>query len=379
MGTTRLNKEGIVVKDIIFGMNSFDDSRGTQEEVNSSHLPFTGIESVEQAIANRYTKSEIQAAYALLAGLSSQVFDVATATDATHAVPKAQLDSLLSTKANQTDVDNKANKTNVLLVDGSSAVLVPTMDAQPANKKYVDDKITDIGAGDMTRAVYDVTNSGMVDSSEGVGRADEPMGISNRNQVMRLSQSNVLDANNLTTFGIFVGTDVANGPVSGGIVIEQFLAVSSGKVQRATDGLGVVYNRYYNANSTTWSLWKAVGVAGDFLPLTGGTVTGQIKGISPLDPQDLSRKDYVDTKVAQLGYDTKQSEQDALILINTGKVGITTAQSDAIVLNTAKTGVTTEVKSGGEGGTRIVNMISMTQDAYNALTPVATTMYVIKG
>ena len=35
------------------------------------------------------------------------------------------------------------------------------------------------------------------------------------------------------------------------------------------------------------------------LPLAGGTVTGQIKGITPVADPDLTRKDYVDAKYTQ--------------------------------------------------------------------------------
>jgi len=39
----------------------------------------------------------------------------------------------------------------------------------------------------------------------------------------------------------------------------------------------------------------------NYLPLAGGTVTGQIKGITPVDAADLVRKDYVDAQVASGG------------------------------------------------------------------------------
>ncbi len=39
---------------------------------------------------------------------------------------------------------------------------------------------------------------------------------------------------------------------------------------------------------------------GDYLPLIGGTVTGQIKGINPVNIQDLTRKDYVDTAIGNI-------------------------------------------------------------------------------
>ena len=44
--------------------------------------------------------------------------------------------------------------------------------------------------------------------------------------------------------------------------------------------------------------WKTLDLS--FLPLAGGTVTGQINGITPVAAANLTRKDYVDTAVANL-------------------------------------------------------------------------------
>jgi len=46
--------------------------------------------------------------------------------------------------------------------------------------------------------------------------------------------------------------------------------------------------------------WKTLAL--DFLPLTGGTVTGQINGITPVAAANLTRKDYVDTAVANAAF-----------------------------------------------------------------------------
>jgi hypothetical protein len=46
-------------------------------------------------------------------------------------------------------------------------------------------------------------------------------------------------------------------------------------------------------------LQQVQSISGNFVPLSGGTLTGQLKGITPVAPEDLTRKDYVDTKVAQ--------------------------------------------------------------------------------
>jgi len=46
--------------------------------------------------------------------------------------------------------------------------------------------------------------------------------------------------------------------------------------------------------------WKTLAL--DFLPLTGGTVTGQINGITPVAAANLTRKDYVDTAVTNAAF-----------------------------------------------------------------------------
>jgi hypothetical protein len=77
------------------------------------------------------------------------------------------------------------------------------------------------------------------------------------------------------------------------------------------------------------------------LPLAGGTVTGQIKGIAPVDPEDMARKDYVDNKTELM------------------------VKSDI-------TGVT--------GADAITNIVSLTQAEYDAITtPDTSTFYVIVG
>jgi len=46
--------------------------------------------------------------------------------------------------------------------------------------------------------------------------------------------------------------------------------------------------------------WKTLAL--DFLPLTGGTVTGQINGITPVAAANLTRKDYVDTAITNAAF-----------------------------------------------------------------------------
>jgi len=52
--------------------------------------------------------------------------------------------------------------------------------------------------------------------------------------------------------------------------------------------------------TTDYSALHWAAKAGPFLLLAGGTVTGQIKGITPVAAEDLTRKDYVDAKTANI-------------------------------------------------------------------------------
>ncbi len=69
---------------------------------------------------------------------------------------------------------------------------------------------------------------------------------------------------------------------------------------RTTVG-GIDKMRWTSSGVQVWNtvdlIWEDVatgGDTGDYLPLVGGIVTGQIKGVTPVAPEDLVRKDYVD-------------------------------------------------------------------------------------
>ncbi|RKX84154.1 MAG: hypothetical protein DRP58_07640, partial [Spirochaetes bacterium] len=272
-GTVRFNKEGIVVADIVFGMGLVVDSRGSQEQFNASHLPYSGSESVAAALLARYTKVELDgmlASYALLHGDSSSVFNVATGTDVTHAVNKGQMEQLFSTGVQEGQV---------ILIDGSSALLIPTMDSQPANKKYVDDTVVDIGAGDMSKSVYDNNNNGIVDTSEALGVTSTFLGITPSNQVMRKSQSEVTDCNGILEDGIYLGTDIVNAPAGGRGLVEQFIDGQT-KVQRFYSfATANWFGREFNS---TWSLWKAPSNWQNIANVT-------VEGLAPVSGDNLAR------------------------------------------------------------------------------------------
>ncbi len=113
-------------------------------------------------------------------------------------------------------------------------------------------------------------------------------------------------------------------------------------------------------------IWLADGYFFNLGPLSTGNSWDQIGGVTvegyaPVTDDDLARSGTAYTK----------AESDA-------SNGI---QDTAIGLNTAKIGVTDEVHStiGEAGVDAILNMVSCTQAEYDALTPVATTLYVIVG
>lgn len=67
--------------------------------------------------------------------------------------------SVLDLKAASADVLTKTNTVS----------FTPTASYHPATKKYVDDTVVSIGAGDMAKAVYDTDNSGVVDDAQKLG------------------------------------------------------------------------------------------------------------------------------------------------------------------------------------------------------------------
>lgn len=62
----------------------------------------------------------------------------------------------------------KADKSEVLR-KGSGEAYTPAGPYDPATRKYVDDTVTAIGAGDMSRAVYDTDGDGVVDDAAALG------------------------------------------------------------------------------------------------------------------------------------------------------------------------------------------------------------------
>jgi hypothetical protein len=326
MSYIKITKEKIVAEDLALSTSTVQQSRGVGTGISAAVIPFTegtnvlAVVNAKETIANSDAKLATKAALngsstqtfsvdtdtlpshavnrarvdellllkasktyvdselatkAELAGSSLQQFEVADDTNSMHAVNRQRLDADLAFKANTSDVLDalalKADVLNVLRLDGLSPEFTPTSDNQPATKKYIDDKILETGAADMRKAVYDTDESGIVDTTEGVGIPGTFLGLTPQNKIMRLSQSNVLDCNTLSDFGIFVGTDVANAPTSGFIALEQ---MSSGIIKGQRCLSFSTLDWYYRTyNGTVWSAWSKTLDESEIVDnLNGGTL-----------------------------------------------------------------------------------------------------------
>ena len=65
-------------------------------------------------------------------------------------------------------VKAKADSTSVLGKEGTEPY-EPTTPYSPATKKYVDDTLVAVGAGDMQKSIYDADGDGVVDDAEKLG------------------------------------------------------------------------------------------------------------------------------------------------------------------------------------------------------------------
>lgn len=262
MATITLNKELLVVEDLEQGTGTITQNRGVGTKINASNLTYDGVTTIKTEIDLKESTTSLTAKLALKANLAGnvlQVFNIADATTSTEATSLGQVNTLLSTKADSSSVTAslllKADKTNVLELNNAVA-FTPTSQYQPATKKYVDDSIFNTGAADMRKAVYDVTDSGRVDTTEGVGIPLTFLGVSSQDQIMRLAQSTITDCNSIVDMGIFIGVDVSNAPANGTIGVEQ-LKITTGKAQRCYSLVTRdSYSRTYD--NVSWSPWVKV-------------------------------------------------------------------------------------------------------------------------
>lgn len=140
-----------------------------------------------------------------------------------------------------------------------------------------------------------------------------------------ISLSNTDNLNNIVTAGIYRQTTSANTP-GNNYPEEQagtleVLFVNEGVLlfQRYTTNQTILtYIRNTISSGTTWTEWKLLGgEEGTFLPISGGTMTGQILGVTPLAAADLTRRDYVDTKALLAGASGQEFNASQLLINST--------------------------------------------------------------
>ena len=134
-----LDKELIVAEDIVLSLDGSvtQPIRGAGTPINAGVIPYQAGITVGQALLDRYTKAEAVTRFAPAAGDALQTFLIADGVLAEEAVNRGQLDL----KSDQTAVDLKADKANVLELDNNTA-FTPIADYQPATKRFVDDSLT---------------------------------------------------------------------------------------------------------------------------------------------------------------------------------------------------------------------------------------------
>ena len=301
MATFKLKKEKALVEDIDFGTGTSSGTRvGIQ--VNASNIPYDSVKSIKDELDSKESSLGGDIRYAFKGGTVGQVFKLGTAIDDNDGVnvnylnselnsypTTVQVTAALTTRAyingsgaetfnvdspifpnvpNPTEtvnftyllawfngtiqpaIDDKADKVTTLDTITEHAPYVPSLPYHPSTKDYVDQKVLDIGAGDMTVAEYvdpltpDV--SGAVYTTKGVGAFGSVNGIADADKgTMKLSENTITDCNTISAFGIgiFIGVDVANSPpASAGIpiAIEQMDMNGQGIMlgQRATTDIG---------------------------------------------------------------------------------------------------------------------------------------------
>jgi len=254
MATITFKKEKLVEEDVDFGLGESVQSRGIGKQVNADSIPYDMIDTVKSKLDKSADIADLDA-YALKNGNSAEKFEVADGTTPTEAVSKSQMETALADKA---DDATAAKKDNVLERDNTD-VYSPTLDYHPTTKKYVDDTVVNIGAGDMRKSIYDLDDSGYVDTAEAVGTPASALGLSSQDQVMRVAQVALTDCNTTpNTLGMFQGDNPANGPLTGPLVIEQFYDATTGyKAQRGFD-LTTRDSFLRMWDTVVWGAWERV-------------------------------------------------------------------------------------------------------------------------
>jgi len=254
-----LNKQLIVAEDFEWGFGTVEQTRSllgvptlySFNKVNAEHIPAKLKDATESTVQisldEKATQTYVDASFAWLHGDAFTMFEVKTPVNASEAANKDYVDTELTSQYTLIE-NNFASKTNVLLKDNTTPY-TPSAAYHPATRQYVLDTVTNIGAGDMAKAVYDTNDTGIVDNAESLG------GISSDSA--DLYRGTLTDVDGLSLYGLWDGQDVSNSPTSGNIVIHNTKGLSTElsvqKVFSASDRR--FYRRHRLTDASAFSSW----------------------------------------------------------------------------------------------------------------------------
>ena len=358
MATINLFKEKALAEDLDTGMGNGTGSRqGSQ--INATNIPYSGSASIAEQIDTKINQGDGDARYAMKEGNATVEFKVETPSGEDGATPKSYVDAgldarplttqvtaALETKAEkagsssqafnvaspaypdtpnpsetvnfsylsdwfdgniQPQIDDKADKATTLDTVVEHDPYDPTLPMHPATKAYVDQKVVDIGAGDMTEAEYvnDSSASKAVYSTKNVGNFGSALGITPADEVMRVSQNTLTDINNISGMGIHIGpVDGMSGdlpPASAGtnIAVEQLEIIGSPAIaQRATTDKGFFFRATDGSSFTqggsisAWSTWTRT--------TTDADVANYTYSKAEVDSQQAAQNSRIDTNEADI-------------------------------------------------------------------------------
>lgn len=124
-----LTKEKICVEDMLYSLDgTIEQDRGFLTPINATHIPYIINFSVGQALDVRPTLDLVDTTYAKVNGNTLEIFNCADGLSPLNVLNKAQIEDLLS---------YKADKNNVLQLN-NTLMYTPTIGTHPATKSYVD-------------------------------------------------------------------------------------------------------------------------------------------------------------------------------------------------------------------------------------------------